>query len=188
MRGMSVFCAPKAGMAAVDTARVNSVVFAMSKDSLHFRHQQQLASNTARRIQTIQRRITTLRNEPPSYLAHLNSRASDLLLSYEQQRDMSHMWLHIDLDSFYAAVHLSEPAYAHLRDKPVAVGSMSMICTSNYVARQYGVRSAMPGFIAVKLCPQLFFIPTNFPKYDHSNPIIRLYCTSEGALCALAVH
>ena len=173
MRGMVVFCAPKAGMAKVDTAKVNSVVYQMSKDSLHFRHQQHLADNTARRIHRLQRRKHTLRSEPSSYLAHLNQRATDLLQSLESQRDLSHVWLHIDLDSFYAAVELLDPARAHLRDKPVAVGSMSMICTSNYHARQYGVRSAMPGFIAVKLCPQLHFIPTDFVKYKAVAAVFR---------------
>jgi nucleotidyltransferase/DNA polymerase involved in DNA repair len=42
-----------------------------------------------------------------------------------------------------------------LKDKPMAVGGMGMICTANYVARKFGVRSAMPGFIAKKLCPQV---------------------------------
>ena len=168
---MSVFCAPKAGMAKVDTAHVNSVVYAMSKDSLHFRHQQQLADNTSRRIQQLQRRIQTLRSEPPSYLAHLNQRASDLLASLENQRDLSHMWLHVDLDSFYASVELRDRP--DLRDKPVAVGGPSMICTSNYIARRYGVRSAMPGFVALKLCPQLHFIPTNFPKYKAVAAVFR---------------
>ena len=160
-------------MAAVDTARVNSVVFAMSKDSLHFRHQQKLADDTSRRIQAIQGRIQTLRNEPPSYLAHLNQRAAHLLTSYESQRDLSHTWLHIDLDFFYAAVHLKQPAYQHLRDKPVAVGNMSKICTSNYVARQYGVRSAIPGFIALKLCPQLHFISPDYRQYKAIAAVFR---------------
>ena len=35
--------------------------------------------------------------------------------------------------------------------KPVGVGGMSMLSTANYEARKYGVRSAMPGFIARKL-------------------------------------
>lgn len=52
-----------------------------------------------------------------------------------------------------------------LQGKPVAVGGMSMICTANYEARKFGVRAAMPGFIAVRLCPQLVFVPTNFDKY-----------------------
>lgn len=37
----------------------------------------------------------------------------------------------------------------------MAVGGIGMICTANYVARTFGVRSAMPGFIAKKLCPQV---------------------------------
>jgi DNA polymerase kappa len=41
-----------------------------------------------------------------------------------------------------------------------------MISTANYVARQYGVRSAMPGFIAKKLCPELILLPHNFKKYN----------------------
>ena len=47
----------------------------------------------------------------------------------------------------------------------MAVGCSSMLSTSNYVARQFGVRAAMPGFIATKLCPQLVIVPPNFHKY-----------------------
>jgi nucleotidyltransferase/DNA polymerase involved in DNA repair len=43
---------------------------------------------------------------------------------------------------FFAAVEIRDRP--ELKDKPVAVGGMSMISTANYVARQYGVRSAMP--------------------------------------------
>lgn len=37
--------------------------------------------------------------------------------------------------------------------------------TSNYHARRFGVRAAMPGFIAKRLCPQLIIVPPNFGKY-----------------------
>ncbi|XP_064232128.1 DNA polymerase kappa isoform X2 [Aotus nancymaae] len=37
--------------------------------------------------------------------------------------------------------------------------------TSNYYARRFGVRAAMPGFIAKRLCPQLIIVPPNFDKY-----------------------
>ena len=40
-----------------------------------------------------------------------------------------------------------------------------VLTTSNYEARKYGVRSAMPSYIAKKLCPQLILLPLNFPKY-----------------------
>ncbi|KAM7148982.1 DNA polymerase kappa isoform 3-T3 [Molossus nigricans] len=52
-----------------------------------------------------------------------------------------------------------------LKDKPIAVGSSSMLTTSNYHARRFGVRAAMPGFIAKRLCPQLIIVPPNFDKY-----------------------
>ena len=51
------------------------------------------------------------------------------------------------------------------RGRPFAVGGLGMISTASYEARKYGVRSAMPGFIALKLCPQLTFVPCNFTKY-----------------------
>ncbi|KAJ3228482.1 hypothetical protein HK099_000037 [Clydaea vesicula] len=68
------------------------------------------------------------------------------------------------IDAFYASVHeLENP---ELKDKPMAVGGERMLCTANYAARRYGVRSAMPGYIAKKLCPELILIPVNFPKYE----------------------
>jgi DNA polymerase kappa len=55
------------------------------------------------------------------------------------------------MDMFYAAVEIRDRP--ELADVPVAIGSESMISTANYVARKFGVRSAMPGFIGKKLCP-----------------------------------
>jgi DNA polymerase kappa len=46
----------------------------------------------------------------------------------------------------------------------MAVG-LGVLCTSNYEARKFGVRSAMPAYIAKKLCPELVVLPLNFPKY-----------------------
>ena len=46
-----------------------------------------------------------------------------------------------------------------------AVGGIGMICTANYEARKFGVRAAMPGFIAKRLCPALLFVKPNFQKY-----------------------
>lgn len=48
----------------------------------------------------------------------------------EATRDLSRIWLHVDMDAFYAAVEtLSNPS---LKGKPMAVGSMSMLSTANY--------------------------------------------------------
>ena len=48
-----------------------------------------------------------------------------------------------------------------------------MISTANYVARKYGVRSAMPGFIGKQLCPQLILVKPNFQKYKAVSEVFR---------------
>ncbi|KAF9621196.1 hypothetical protein IFM89_016690 [Coptis chinensis] len=95
--------------------------------------------------------------------------ADKRIIELEVTRDLSKTWLHVDMDAFYAAVEtLHNPL---LSGKPMAVGCMSMISTANYEARKFGVRAAMPGFIARKLCPELIFVPPDFKnvvfqKYD----------------------
>lgn len=172
----------------------------------------------------------------------------------EQSRNLSRLWLHVDMDAFYAAVEALE--CPELATKPMAVGGLSMICTANYEvlpsatldpychkgnisagiakyrrfqppeasldhcsfcrktcrlagykpvgcrecgqvwqardvsrliestsetslcpgfqqARKYGVRAAMPGFIAVKLCPDLVFVRADFQKYQRYSDMSR---------------
>lgn len=60
------------------------------------------------------------------------------------------------------------------KTQPMAVGGIGMISTANYVARKYGVRSAMPGFIARELCPQLVFAKPNFSKYSAASRASRV--------------
>lgn len=56
--------------------------------------------------------------------------ADKRILELEATRDLSRIWLHVDMDAFYAAVEtLDNPS---LRGRPMAVGSMSMISTANY--------------------------------------------------------
>ena len=75
--------------------------------------------------------------------------------------------IHVDADAFYASVEMQQnPALAKV---PVAVGGKpdrrGVIATCNYLARQYGVRSAMPSAHALRLCPDLVFVTANFPLY-----------------------
>lgn len=52
------------------------------------------------------------------------------IIELEASRNLTQVWLHSDMDAFYAAVEtLENPS---LRGKPLAVGSLSMICTANY--------------------------------------------------------
>ncbi|VVC75608.1 DNA polymerase IV [Aquicella siphonis] len=83
------------------------------------------------------------------------------------RHEMTRKIIHIDMDCFYAAIEIRDNP--SLADKPVAVGgpqnARGVICTSNYAARQYGVRSAMPVSRAVRLCKHLIILPVNMQKY-----------------------
>lgn len=82
---------------------------------------------------------------------------------YANERQLDRTWIHVDMDMFYAACEIRDRP--DLTDKPVAVGDYSMIQTTNYVARKFGVRSAMPGFLGKKMCPKLVFVRSNKEKY-----------------------
>ena len=73
---------------------------------------------------------------------------------------------HVDCDAFYAAIEKrDDPALAA---EPVIVGGgkRGVVATCCYIARTYGVRSAMPMFEALRLCPQARVIRPNFEKYS----------------------
>ena len=79
--------------------------------------------------------------------------------------------IHIDMDAFYASVEMRDRP--ELKGKPVAVGgppeSRSVIATSNYEARKFGVRSAMASSTAMRLCPQLILVRPDFGKYKRES-------------------
>jgi len=82
--------------------------------------------------------------------------------------------IHLDMDCFYAAVEIRERP--ELVGRPVAVGGgghRSVVTTCNYEARRFGVRSAMPGFMARERCPNLVFLPLRFDLYRAASQQIR---------------
>ncbi|MCE3269463.1 MAG: dinB, partial [Burkholderiales bacterium] len=82
--------------------------------------------------------------------------------------------IHIDMDCFYAAIEIRDNP--ELINKPVAVGGnseRSVLCTCNYVARRYGVHSAMSSRIAKSKCKDLIILPVNMSKYKKAAKIIQ---------------
>lgn len=74
--------------------------------------------------------------------------------------------IHVDCDCFYAAVEMRDDP--SLRDVPLAVGGeggRGVVTTCNYRARAFGVRSAMPGSEARRLCPGLVTVPPDMGRY-----------------------
>jgi DNA polymerase-4 len=82
--------------------------------------------------------------------------------------------IHIDMDAFYASVEqLDNP---ELVGKALAVGGSEIrgvISAASYEARKFGVRSAMSGVLAKKLCPHLIFVRPRFERYTEISKKIR---------------
>ena len=80
------------------------------------------------------------------------------------------MILHADLDAFYAAVAQRDDP--RLRGIPLVVSGRSrraVVLTASYEARPFGVRSAMPLFMALERCPHLTIVPPDFEKYREAS-------------------
>lgn len=81
---------------------------------------------------------------------------------------------HMDCDAFYASVEKRDNP--ELRDRPVIIGSRharSVVSTACYIARIKGVRSAMPMFQALKLCPDAAVVPGRMEVYAKASRDIR---------------
>ncbi|MHA7870830.1 MAG: DNA polymerase IV [Hyphococcus sp.] len=80
---------------------------------------------------------------------------------------------HLDCDAFYAAIEKRDNP--DLADKPVIIGGgvRGVVSTACYVARTYGVKSAMPMFKALKACPDAVVIKPNMAKYADVGRAVR---------------
>ena len=149
----------KAGQDGVDLKKVSEIIYEASKGSKFFNNEEKKDENLTHKIESILKKKAHLETLD---LKHDLRRADDYIASLELSRELSQYVVHIDCDAFYAAVE--EIDRPELKTVPMAVG-VGVVTTCNYEARKFGVRSAMAGFVAKKLCPQLISIPLNFEKY-----------------------
>ena len=96
---------------------------------------------------------------------------SDRIICHSEMGQLS--IAHIDCDAFYASVEKNENP--NLRDLPVIVGGTTrgVVATCCYIARIYGVRSAMPISTAKKLCPSAVFLRPRINHYKGISQIIK---------------
>jgi len=97
---------------------------------------------------------------------------SDRIVRHDELDQLS--LAHIDCDAFYAAVEKRDDP--SLRDKPLLIGGgkRGVVSTACYIARQYGPRSAMPMFKALKMCPDAVVMRPNMEKYRAASREVRV--------------
>ncbi|MFC4701680.1 DNA polymerase IV [Glaciecola siphonariae] len=83
--------------------------------------------------------------------------------------------IHVDMDAFYVSVEIRDKP--ELAGFPVAVGGKTanrgVLTTCNYIAREFGVRSAMPAALALRKCPKLIIVPGRMQVYQQVSQHIR---------------
>jgi DNA polymerase IV len=79
------------------------------------------------------------------------------------------MILHADVDAFYAAVEQRDDP--QLRDRPVIVGA-GVVLAASYEARAHGVRGAMGGAQARRLCPQAIVVAPRWQAYVEASKAV----------------
>jgi DNA polymerase-4 len=109
--------------------------------------------------------------EASSALPRCRSCGSPRIVAHDELGRLS--IAHVDCDAFYASIEKRDDP--SLVDKPLIIGGgvRGVVSTCCYIARQYGVRSAMPMFKARELCPQAVVIPPDMAKYVAASRQIR---------------
>lgn len=101
------------------------------------------------------------------------------LLQFEEPKaDTSRKIIHVDMDAFYASVEARDnPAIAKrpivIAKHPKLTGGRGIVSTCNYIARQFGIHSAMSAMEAYKRCPHAVFIQGNMQHYAQISAQIR---------------
>jgi DNA polymerase IV len=78
------------------------------------------------------------------------------------------------MDAFFASVEQLD--HPELRGKPIVVGGSGrrgVVAAASYEARKFGVKSAMPGMVAQRLCPELIFVKGSYDRYKEVSLQIR---------------
>ena len=109
---------------------------------------------------------------PPAHVEACPSCGSARIVAHDELAALT--IAHIDCDAFYAAVEKRDAP--QLRHRPLIVGhagGRGVVTTACYIARTFGVRSAMPMFQALERCPEAVVIEPDMAKYKAVSADIR---------------
>ncbi|KAJ3414641.1 hypothetical protein HDV05_006282 [Chytridiales sp. JEL 0842] len=154
----------KPGTESVDKQALQEKIQDMSKGSKFYQNQ---VDKTKAQTESIAKLKAQAKKLSAEQLQASKSLVEKQLVEVEKKRRLDRWIVCVDMDAFYASCE--EVERPDLKKKPMAIGGSSyggVISTANYVARLCGIRSAMGGHIAKKLCPKLIFLPVNMRKYE----------------------
>ena len=102
---------------------------------------------------------------------------SEIVKSYLKEKyNKNKIWktrkiIHVDMDSFFASLEIRDKP--ELKNQPVAVGGKGnergVLTTCNYIARKFGLHSAMSSKKALSLCKHLIILPVNIDMYKQES-------------------
>ena len=131
----------KAGMEGIDRAAIDAIILKESGNLLCMQQQRKRDAKVNEKIQILKAKLQGARND---WRRPLERQIDQDMYSWIAQRSPRSGKVVVDMDMFYMACELlSRPDISD--DTPACVGGPGMITTSNYAARRFGVRSAMPG-------------------------------------------
>ena len=174
---LMVAASAKAGMDDIDRERINAILLRESGNSSFMERQRKMDEASNKRIVEMKQRLAEKDNTVTNKKWRIEMEKNVIdpqLEKYTNLRKPLSTCVVIDMDSFFISCHiLNRP---NLADIPACVGGSSMISTSNYVARRYGVRAAMPGYLGSTLVKELSggndtltFVKSDFNLYKRKS-------------------
>merc|ERR1711937_233381 len=156
----------KAGMGKAPREEVDKIVNELSRDSEFTKKQKEKDEIYREKGQKIRELIS----QASSAMFSENEKImEEMVRAVEFQLTFDRLIVHVDMDMFFAACE--ERENPELEGKLFDVGDNSMLSTSNYEARKYGIRAAMPGYIGKVLArrlakKELIIVPSNYRLYS----------------------
>ncbi|XP_072593091.1 DNA polymerase kappa isoform X4 [Vulpes vulpes] len=112
----------KAGMEGLDKDKINKIIMEATKGSRFYGNELKKEKQVNQRIENMMQQKAQITSQQ---LRKAQLQVDRYAMELEQSRDLNNTIVHIDMDAFYAAVEMRDNP--ELKDKPIAVGSMSML-------------------------------------------------------------
>ena len=171
-----ISAADKAGMEGIDRTAIDAIILQVSGNSAFMQQQRKRDAIVNDKIAALRTKLAQRQQQSTSLPSLPQQRQFQNWINARSPRSVTVV---VDMDMFFMACEL-----LHRPDisptTPAVVGGSSMIMTSNYAARRFGVRSAMPGYIGAALVERLskgkeklVFCASNFDLYKRQSGIVQ---------------